>query len=74
MNGVVLEEVAQVVEIHEWVVDGHHLGLVGVGVHGSSEGESTDSAEAVDSEFDAGHSEILGEVSFNYAVCIPTHD
>ena len=55
MNGVVLEEVAKVVEVHEGVVDGHNLSLVGVGGESRSHGESTDSAEAVDSEFNVGH-------------------
>lgn len=48
MDRVVLEEVDEVVQIHEGVVDGHDLG--GVGVSGGPEGESSDSAESVDTE------------------------
>ena len=57
MNRVVPEQVAKVVEIHEGIVDGHNLGLVSVRCEGGPEGESADSAEAVDSESDAGHDE-----------------
>ena len=56
MDGVVFEEVAKIVEIHEGIVDGHNLSLVGVGGKGGSESESSDSAEAVDSESNLGHS------------------
>ena len=56
MNRVVLEQVAKVVEVHEGIVDGHDLGLVGVLCEGRAEGESSNSSEAVDSESDAGHS------------------
>ena len=59
MDGVVLEEVHEVVNIHEWVVDGHHLGLAGVLSESSSHGESSNSAEAVDSESDGGHSVLV---------------
>ena len=55
MDGVVLEEVDQVVQIHEWVVDGSDLGLASVLSEGRSEGESADSAEAVNSESNLGH-------------------
>jgi len=59
MDGVVLEKVHKVVQIHEWIVDGHNLGLVGVGGHGGSEGQSSDSSEAVDSESYLGHCELV---------------
>ena len=55
MNGVILEEVDQVVEVHEGVVDGGDLSLGSVLSEGRSEGESADSAEAVDSESNLGH-------------------
>ena len=67
MNGVVFEEIAKVVEVHERVVDGHNLSLVGVLSESRSEGESTDSAEAVDSESDVGHGLVLMfDVKFNF--------
>ena len=55
MNGVVLEEVAEVVKIHEGVVDGHDAGLASVGGEGGPEGKAADSAEAVDTESGDGH-------------------
>ena len=56
MNGVVSEQVHQVVEIHEGVVDGHDLGLASVLGQGGAAGKSADSAEAVDSDSNLGHS------------------
>lgn len=53
VDGVVLKVVDQIVEGHEGVVNGGDLDL-GV-VEGSSENESADSAEAVDTEFDKRH-------------------
>ena len=48
VDGVVLEEVDEVVDVHEGVVDGHDLSVFAGGC--CSEGKSSDSAEAVDSE------------------------
>ena len=56
MNGVVLEEVHEVVQIHEGVVDGHNLGLASVLGEGGAAGESANSTEAVDSDSNLGHS------------------
>jgi hypothetical protein len=53
VDGVILKVVDEIVEWHEWVVDGSDLNL-GV-AEGSSENESSDSAEAVDTEFDKRH-------------------
>ena len=50
MNGVVLEEVAHVIKVHEWFIDGHNAGLASVVGHSGPEGEAADSAEAVDTE------------------------
>mmetsp|Transcript_36647 Transcript_36647/g.44816 ORF Transcript_36647/g.44816 Transcript_36647/m.44816 type:complete len:392 (+) Transcript_36647:104-1279(+) len=54
VNRVVFEEIDQVVEIHEWVVDGHDAGFVSVVGESGSKSEPADSAEAVDTESD-GH-------------------
>ena len=55
VDGVVLEEVAEVIEVHERIVDGHNASLASVGGEGGPEGEAADSAEAVDSESGDGH-------------------
>lgn len=55
MNGVVLEEIDKVVQIHEGFVDSHNAGLGGVLSEGRSEGESSNSSESVDSESNVGH-------------------
>ena len=58
MDGVVSEQVHQVVKIHEWVVDGHDAGLAGL-AEGGAGSEAADSAEAVDSESDSGHGDAV---------------
>jgi hypothetical protein len=55
VNGVVLEQVDQVVQVHEWVVDGSDSGLASVLSEGRAEGQATNAAEAVDSESNVGH-------------------
>jgi hypothetical protein len=52
VDGVVLKEVHEVVNVHEGVVDGEDLGLLGVLSEARAEDEATDSAEAVDTDFD----------------------
>lgn len=70
MDRVVLKEVAKVVKIHEWVVDGSNLSLSSSLRHSSSEGESSNSSESVDSKSDSGHVAVmvclLQEVLFIY--------
>jgi len=48
MNRVVLELVNQVVQVHEWIIDRHNLGLARILRKSSSERESTNAAESVD--------------------------
>jgi hypothetical protein len=55
MNSVVLEQVDQVVDIHEGVVDRGHLG-VALG-EGGAENKTADSTEAVDTHADGAHAE-----------------
>lgn len=49
MNGVVREQIDQVVQVHEWVVNGLYLSLSGVLGESGSESEPSDSSKAVDS-------------------------
>lgn len=51
VDGVVFEEVDQVISVHEGIVDGHDLGVVGVLSESRAEDETADSAEAVDTHF-----------------------
>ena len=48
MYGVVVEEIDEVIGVHEWIVDGHDLSQVSL-LLGCSEDESSDSTESVDS-------------------------
>ncbi len=59
MNGVVLQEIDQVVVSHEGVVDGGNDSPVGLLEHGAPERESANSAESVDSHFHDGHLFVL---------------
>ena len=52
MDGVVFEEIDQVVDVHEGVVDGHDFGLVRVLCEGRAEDETANSAESIDTHFD----------------------
>ena len=52
VDGVVAEEVDEVVDIHEGVVDGHDLGFSSLLSEGGAEDETTDSAETIDTHFD----------------------
>jgi len=52
VDGVVLQQVHEVVDIHEGVVDGHDAGLVGVLAESRAEDETADSTEAVDTHAD----------------------
>lgn len=55
MNGVVLEQVHEVISVHEWVIDSHDSGGVLVAGEGGSENETADSSEAVDTHLDVRH-------------------
>lgn len=46
MNRVVFKKIDQIVDVHEWIVDGHDLGVLAG--KSSSEGESSNSSESVD--------------------------
>ena len=52
VDRVVLEQVDQVIQIHEWIVDCHNSGFTSVLSERCSEGESSDSSESVDTESD----------------------
>ena len=65
MDRVVSEEVHEIIDIHERVVNGHNLSLVGVLGEGRAESESTNSSESVDSKSDCAHS-IFVRFSFIY--------
>jgi hypothetical protein len=55
MDGVVLEEIDEIVKRHEWIIDGHNVGFVGVVHEGTSEDKSTDSSESVDTHSNLAH-------------------
>lgn len=52
MNGVVTEKVNKIVSVHERVVNSHDSGLACVFTEGRAEDETTNSAEAIDADFD----------------------
>ena len=55
VDGIVLEEIAEVIEAHERIVDGHALGFIFVAKESGSENKSTDSSESVDSHSNSAH-------------------
>ena len=55
MDGVVLQQVDQIVSVHEWIVDGSNLSVASLLREGGSEDETADSTEAVDTHSDVRH-------------------
>ena len=55
VDRVVLKEIAEVIEAHERIVDGHALGNIFVSEESGSENKSTDSSESVDSHSNSAH-------------------
>ena len=63
MNGVVLEEIDQIVKVHERIVDGGDLSVVAL--EGGSEDKSSDSSETVNTNSWVRHEGGLKIVLFN---------
>ena len=65
MNSVVLEQVDQVVDIHEGVVDRRDLSLIGVVHESGPEHESADSAESIDAHSHCAHLARCFQINYN---------
>lgn len=60
MDRVIVEEIDQVLNVHEWIIDSHDLGQMTLFLS-SSEDESANATEAIDTNSDVGHIFSCGE-------------
>ena len=64
VHGVVLQQVLEVIEVHERIVDSRHLRLGGVVHEGGPEYKSADSSESVDAHSNCAHPASLLDINY----------